>query len=347
MARGSETESAAAQRGTGAEPAISTLSAVLGGAALWVLCAGLAELLSHGHLPFPSPALAGLTRPEIFFLPLIGLGWVLFELAVIYLVTRRRAVPDMASRVPSRATAWREMLALIVYGAAVLIAGVFVGHAIGHHAIGMHLPGSLFGLTDRVLPREVWAWSAYNFVFFALLPYVVFRRRGYSREQLNLRSANVRNDTLLIFVILGLELLSEYSALRVLFSLAPHQLELGLPLSFMVHLLGTGLPVMIFIYSLLFPRYMKLTHSVAATTILGAVTYALVHLTEYWTVYDSANHAVLSVVFIILVFGAPGLVKSFLTVRTGNAWVHLWGYHAIVPHVTVDTPNIVKIFAIR
>ena len=148
-------------------------------------------------------------------------------------------------------------------------------------------------------------------------------------------------------MILGLELLSEYSALRVLFSLAPRQLELGLPLSFIVHLLGTGLPVMIFIYSLLLPRYMSLTGSAAATTILGAVTYALVHLTEYWTVYDSANHAVLSVLFIILVFGAPGLVKSFLTVRTGNAWVHLWAYHAIVPHVTVDTPNIVKIFAIR
>ena len=182
MARASEAESAASSQGSGTEPAISTRSAVLGGVALWVFCAVLTELLSHGHLPFRSPALAGLTRPEIFFLPLIGLGWVLFELVVIYLVTRRRVVPDMAARVPSRTTAWREMLALTGYGAAVLVAGVFVGHAIGHHAIGMHLPGSLFGLTDRVLPREVWAWSAYNFVFFALLPYVVFRRRGYSRE---------------------------------------------------------------------------------------------------------------------------------------------------------------------
>lgn len=326
---------------------VSTRSAVLGGVALWVLCAILTELLGHGHLPFLCPALAGLGRAEIFFLPLIGLGWVLFELLVIYLVTRRRAVPDMASRVPSRAVAWREMLVLITYGAAVLVAGQFVGHAFGRHGIGMHLPGSLFGLTDRVLPREVWAWSGYNFVWFALVPYLVFRQCGYSREELNLKSDNLRNDTLLIFIILGLELLSEYAALRMLFSLAPRQLELGLPLSFIVHLLGTGLPVMIFIYSLLLPRYMRLTGSAAATTILGAVTYALVHLTEYWTAYNSANHAVLSVLFIILVFGAPGLVKSFLTVRTGNAWVHLWAYHAIVPHVTVDTPNIVKIFAIR
>lgn len=105
MARASEAQSAAATQSSGTEPAVSTRFAVLGGVALWVLCAVLTELLSHGHLPFRSPALAGLTRAEIFFLPLIGLGWVLFELLVIYLVTRRRAVPDIASRVPSRAVA--------------------------------------------------------------------------------------------------------------------------------------------------------------------------------------------------------------------------------------------------
>jgi len=37
---------------------------------------GLTLLLSHGHLPFRSAALAGLTRAEIFFPPLIGLGVV-------------------------------------------------------------------------------------------------------------------------------------------------------------------------------------------------------------------------------------------------------------------------------
>jgi hypothetical protein len=27
--------------------------------------------------------------------------------------------------------------------------------------------------------------------------------------------------------------------------------------------------------------------------------------------------------------------------------VHLWAYHAIAPHVTVDTPNTVNIFKLR
>jgi hypothetical protein len=33
-------------------------------------------------------------------------------------------------------------------------------------------------------------------------------------------------------------------------------------------------------------------------------------------------------------------------VRTGNAWVHLWAYHAIAPHTLIDTPLIVRIFRI-
>jgi len=35
-----------------------------------------------------------------------------------------------------------------------------------------------------------------------------------------------------------------------------------------------------------------------------------------------------------------------LTLRTGNAWVHVWAYHAISPHTIVDTPLIAKIFRI-
>ena len=40
------------------------------------------------------------------------------------------------------------------------------------------------------------------------------------------------------------------------------------------------------------------------------------------------------------------MMKSVLTLRTGNAWVHAIGYHAVAPHVVVDTPLVVKIFSI-
>src|SRR5438309_1116748 len=129
--------------------------------------------------------------------------------------------------------------------------------------------------------------------------------------------------------------------------LTAHQLALGGALTFALSLFGTGLPIMIFLTSILVPRYQKLTGSTAATCVLSGFTYAAMHLTEYWTRYDSPAHAALSVIFIVLLFGGPGMVKAYLTLRTGNAWVHLWGYHMIWPHLTGDTPVFVKIFAIR
>lgn len=64
-------------------------------------------------------------------------------------------------------------------------------------------------------------------------------------------------------------------------------------------------------------------------------------------VFDSISHAVFSIIMVFLTFFPPGLMKSFLTMRTGNAWVHVWAFHAISPHVTVDTRLIVRDFQIR
>jgi len=161
-----------------------------------------------------------------------------------------------------------------------------------------------------------------------------------------LKSVNPRNYALVILVVLAMESALEFGLGGVPI-LSRHQLIIGATLSFVVHLLGTGLPIMIFIYSILMPRYARLTGTATTTVLLGAVSYAILHVTEYWTVYDSPSHGALSVIFVLLTFFWPGLIKSFLTVRTGNAWVHLWAYHAIAPHVTSDTGNIVKFFSIK
>src|SRR2546422_11184611 len=99
-----------------------------------------------------------------------------------------------------------------------------------------------------------------------------------------------------LFRSLALESAAELAASGI-FKLTSHQLFAGTALSFAVHLLGTGLPVMIFIYSILLPRYLKLTGSVTTTVLLGALSYAALHVFEYWTVYDSVSHSVLSVIF--------------------------------------------------
>lgn len=313
---------------------------------IWVACSAAIFPLSQDKLPFNRPALAAVPDRLQIYVAIFGWFYALIFMGVTYALTRKRAVPDMAGRAPNAMMSLRETIALWIYGVVVMAAGQILGRRMFGEGIGLHLNGSLFGMTRMATPREVWVWAVFNFVLLAMVPYIVFRARGYSREALNLKSSNLRNDTLVIAVVLAMETAFEMVGNKIL-TLTGHQILVGGALSFVVHLLGTGLPVMIFIYAILMPRYMRITGSVAATTLLGAVSYAALHLFEYWTVYDSAPHSVLSVIFVLLTFANPGLVKSYLTVRTGNAWVHLWGFHAIAPHVTSDTPMIVDIFGIR
>jgi len=314
--------------------------------ALWVLASLAVTPVSGGKIPFNRPLLAGAPAAVQIIVPVVGLAFVFFQMSIAYLLTRRRAVPDIAARAPAASIAGREVAFLWIYGATVLLIGKWLGHRLFGEGIGLHLNGSLFGHTRMVSPREVCTWAIYNFLFYAVVPYLVFRARGYSREALNLTSSNLRNDTLVIFVIMFIG-----SALDLLaggfLKLSAHQMLLGAPLTFVTHLLGTGLPVMVFIYAILFPRYLKLTGSQVTTVLLGALSYAAVHIFEYWTLYDSPSHAALSIIFVLFTFFPPGLMKSYLTLRTANAWVHLWGYHATTPHVTADTPMIVDFFSIR
>ncbi len=315
------------------------------GLAVWVGFSAAIPLLASGALPFNQPMLAGLSYRSRVTFEIFGPAVAFIFIAVAYGLTRRRVV-DVAAHAPDRAVALRETIGLLVYGAVVLIAGQFVGRLIGSHGAGLHLPGSMFGLSDAVTPREALAWALYNFTFYAALPYLFFRRRGYSRQQLCLKSSNPLNDALLIAVILALGLVFDLPGSGI-WRLTAHQFALGGALTLALSLFGTGLPIMIFFTCILVPRYHKLTGSTAATCVLGGFTYAAMHLTEYWTRYDSAAHAALSLIFIVLLFGGPGMVKAYLTLRTGNAWVHLWGYHVIWPHLTGDTPVFVKIFGIR
>ena len=316
---------------------------------LWIAAIAAIFPLSHGPrgtLPFNRPVLANVPLAAQAILQAVSPLPPLLLMVVTYFLTRRRAVPDMIARAPAAPVAWRETLLLWFYGVAVLAVGQILGRRLFGQGIGLHLNGSLFGATRVQSPQEVWTWAAYNFVLYAVVPYLFFRTRGYSREALNLKSTNVANDTLVIVVVLALEAGLELAG-RGLFVLNAHQIMMGGLLSFVVHLFGTGLPVMVFIYSILLPRYLRLTGSAVTTVLLGALSYGALHIFEYWTVYDSPAHAALSLIFALTTFFGPGLIKSYLTLRTGNAWVHLWAYHAIAPHVTSDTPVVVRIFGIH
>jgi len=302
---------------------------------LWLLLSGVGLLFSR-H----TPSYRGLVTGSSEYLVLVVL---MFGLVV--LLTRKRPVIGLAQRAPESSIARRETLAMWAYVALVMVAGRLIGQHLLGEGIALHLNGSLVGATRVQSPIEVYTWAAYNGILLALIPYVVFRMRGYSNEQLNLKSANLKSDLLVIIVVLAFSIGMDMIGPNI-FQLSRHQQLVGGLMSFWLHMFGTDLPIMIVIYSILMPRYFKLFSPMTAY-LLGAVSYPTIHIFESGTRYDSMGAAAMSLTFVYLLFIPAGLMKSFLTWRTGNAWVHVWAYHAISPHVTVDTRLIVNDFGIK
>jgi hypothetical protein len=321
-------------------------AALLIGVGGWLVLNATALLLSGGVLPFERPALAALPFAAQMSFPTVGLVEVLLLMGVVCWLTRRRAIPDLAARAPATPLAARETAQVLAWAAAGQVGGWLIGPALGYRPFSFHLAGTLVGCTTPPAPGEAILWAAYNFVVFAVVPYLWFRRR-YSPMELNLRSTARRNDLLVILVIGLIETTSELVAFPGIFRLTPHQFAIAGPLAFLIYGLGTVLPTMVLIYCILIPRYLKLTGSFTATVILGGLTYAAMHLVEGWSNFSDPRDVALSLIFVVLTYVGPGMFKTYLTLRTGNAWIHAIAYHAIAPHVVVDTPLIARTFAIR
>jgi len=143
-----------------------------------------------------------------------------------------------------------------------------------------------------------------------------------------------------------IESLVELGAFPGILQMSTRQLLIAAPLALAVFMIGTVLPTMVLIYAILVPRYLKLTGSFATTVVLGGVTYAAMHLVEGWSAFGTPRDAALSLIFVGLQYFGPGTIKTFITLRTGNAWVHAIGYHAIAPHVVVDAPLMATAFGV-
>ncbi len=311
----------------------------------WLLLNVVALKLANGFLPFDRPAMAGTPFGLQLAGPTLGLIEQLALMVLVWWMTRRRAPLDMAARAPATAGAWRETLGVLVYAMMGQIGGWVVGPALGYRPFSFHLAGSMVGCSTPPSPGEALLWASYNFVVFAVIPYVWFRRT-YSDRDLNLVSTDRTNDWTVILAVLVLESAVELMALPGVFKMTPGAFLMAAPIAFAIFFFGTVLPTMVLIYAILLPRYLKLTGSPALTVILGGLTYALMHLVEGWSSFRTPHDIALSVIFVFLSYAGPGMFKSFVTLRTGNAWVHALGYHAIAPHVIVDAPLIAKIFRI-
>ncbi len=315
-------------------------------ALLWVLAYVVVLWLARGTLPFDRPAVAGLPFAVQVAAPTATLIEIFLLMVLTFFVTRRRIIPDMAARAPERQVALRETILVLGYAALGQAGGWILGPALGFRAFSFHIAGTVYGCSTPPGRTEVAVWALYNFLVFAVAPYLYFRSR-YSSTALNLRSTNRRNDALLIIIVLMVESAFELAAFdNNVFRLSARQMLIGAPLTFVIFFVGTVLPTMVLIYAILLPRYLKLTGSAISTVLLGGLTYAAMHIVEGWSAFDSPRNAVLSLIFVLLQYFGPGMIKSVLTLRTGNAWVHALSYHIIAPHVIVDTPLMVKVFGI-
>ncbi|GAA1593420.1 hypothetical protein GCM10009789_54270 [Kribbella sancticallisti] len=313
----------------------------------WLVVNGVVAAVAGDALPFDWPATAERTPVGRLVDANLALLEVFLLIGLTYWLTRKRDRPDLADRAPDRATAGRETLFLLGYGAGALMIGCLLARLLGWHPFGLHLAGSIYGTHQHVSPAEAITWASYNLIVYAVVPLLYFRRR-YSAAQLNLRSGDRRADAVLIAAVLLVESLVQIAALDPkIFDLSPHQFLVGVPLTFALYLAGAVLPAMIFVYAILVPRFLRLTGSTPATVILGGLTYTALHLWDAWTVFDSPGNAVLSVSFLLLTYFVPGMFKTVLTLRTGNAWVHVWAYHALAPHTLADAPHIVHVFRLE
>ena len=193
----------------------------------WALTSALILVIARGSLPFDRPALAGQSVAIQVVAANVALLEVFGLMAVAYLLTRHRTPPDIAARVPAPAVARRETLLLLGYAVLGLVGGFGLGRGLGWHPISFHVVGTLYGTHAAVGPGEVLGGAVYNFVVYAAVPYLYFRRR-YSAERLNLTSTDRGNDALVIVVVLAIEALFELLFLsHEILRLGPRQLLLG------------------------------------------------------------------------------------------------------------------------
>jgi hypothetical protein len=312
----------------------------------WLALNVVIVALARGYLPFDRPNLAGTPFWLQVAMPSMAMVEQFALMGLVALITRGRPVGEIGARAPAAAIARREVVFVLAWAMAAQAGGWFLGPALGFRPFSFHLAGTLVGCSALASPGEAMVWAGYNFCVFAVAPYLWFRRR-YSLRELCLTFDSRGLDLRVTMAVLLVETAVQLAVMPAILHLPTRVLLIAAPLTFMLFLVGTVLPTMVLVYSILLPRYYRLTGSVSITVILGGLTYAAMHLVEGWSSFANPTDSLLSLLFVFLSYTGPGMFKSFVTLRTSNAWVHAISYHAFAPHTLLDTPMIAKVFGIR
>lgn len=301
--------------------------------------------LSQGVLPFDRPNLAAMPMAMQIAMPSLGLIEQVALMGLVALLTRGRPLPAPRAILGSKMVARRETLLVLAYAMGAQAGGWALGPALGFRPFSFHLAGTLVGCSTLASPAEALVWAGYNFIAFAVLPYLWFRRT-HSLTDLWLIFDRRGNDLLVLVTVLVVESAVQIAFLPGAFAPPVDVLVRAIPLAFVLFLFGTVLPTMILVYAILVPRYHRITGSTALTVILGGLTYAAMHLVEGWSSFATPSNALLSLLFVFLSYTGPGMFKTYVTLRTGNAWVHALAYHAVAPHALMDAPLVARVFGL-
>ena len=144
---------------------------------IWVASVAFVALRVR-TLPFDWPGMAEMSTRYQLVSAHLQIVWVFVLIGVALFVTRHRPVVDLAARAPAAVVNRIELLLLAVYALAAQLIGLGLGGLLRTYPLSAHLPGTVFRISAVVSPSDVYGWVAYNFVVYALVPYVVFRARG-------------------------------------------------------------------------------------------------------------------------------------------------------------------------
>ena len=298
----------------------------------------LVAILGLSTYAFAAPTIPALAtvaaqniQTELFQIPVfLGLA------ALAYFVTRKRELPNLADRAPTRAVAKTEVIGLIIYAIVAVIGLASLGYT--YHPPDVFAAGATFNATNMII------WALLNVSVYVAIPYLYFRWRGTTNAQLGLANNNWRKDVWVILAVGGLDFLMSLGYSGFL-ALTPTQMVRAAPLTLVLYTFGAGLPIVIMTQAILAPRIMRLTNSYIATTVALTFAYAFFSLTDAGISFEGGlSHALLAMLLILVHNLGPGLIKATITVRTGNAWLHMLAYHVLSFHVIVDSPIVAFLF---
>jgi hypothetical protein len=244
-----------------------------------------------------------------------------------------RHIPVVAADNVAIRDAAAELIGSLAYFLAVLVTAHWFG--LRTHIASIGLTEATMHVWHEETVRSILAWTAYFAVSCAVIPLVVLKLRGYHVSTMLLGFPH--GARWIVYCIVAAVISVAGFAGRAFFELPPaaHVLAIG------VFSLGTFLPVMVLIQSVIVPRLAIVTGSWISAAVLGGFVYGIYHSGEFFMDWSSGSWLLSASWF--MQFSFFGVLKALTTLRTRSAWIHIFNTH--MPHLA-EAPALAEVFGL-